>query len=528
MIIDLNTAQNIEDLKSDVIVVGAGAVGITLAIVLARKGKNVLLLESGGGQFEQKSKDLNLFTLSGRHHVGILEGRARVVGGTTTLWGGQLTSFSEEDFKQRDWIPGSGWPIDFQDVAPYYEEVAELLGLDSKYSEDKSVWQSLNIDEIDLGTTIKPFLTRWMKETNIFKIFQNEIEESEKITLVKHAITTGFNCDTTSELINEVVVNNSSNVQYKLPAKDVIVSCGTIEASRLMLYAAEENEKLPWKNNDNVGAFFQDHLDIQIAKVTPIDKKLFSQAFDNIFVGGRKYQPKLRLSEEFQKTAECVNLSSSFIFDSSFSEQVSNIKLFARSLFRGSVPDNWKDLPQHIKTIFSIFVPMAIRYIKDRRILSLSDKGIYLNLHCEQVPMNESRITLDWTKKDTANMPATNLNWKIDGRELSSMNNFCVELDKQLRAQGLAELEIPKELTELDHALYDDCRDTNHQCGGLKMANSVNEGVVDKTLRVFGTKNLYVAGAATFPTSSYANSTYTAMALGLRLANKLVNKEGEL
>jgi choline dehydrogenase-like flavoprotein len=38
---------------------------------------------------------------------------------------------------------------------------------------------------------------------------------------------------------------------------------------------------------------------------------------------------------------------------------------------------------------------------------------------------------------------------------------------------------------------------------------------------VFGTRNLYVAGAAVFRTSSYANPTFTAMALTARLANQM-------
>jgi hypothetical protein len=527
MIIDLNTTQNVNNLVSDIVIVGAGAVGITLAVTLTRAGKKVLLLESGGSQFEQKSQELNLFKLSGKHHNGILDGRARVVGGSTTLWGGQLVPFSEIDFKKRDWIPNSGWPISFKDLAPYYKKTADLLGLVAKYSDDDNVWKSLNIEEVSLGPNVKPFLTRWMKETNIFQIFKEEIENSDNMTLVKHAITTGFECGISSDVVSEIIIYNSNNREFKISTKNIVIACGTIEASRLMLFAAEKNENLPWKNNKYVGAFFQDHLNIQIAKVLPINKKLFSQAFDNIFIGGRKYQPKLRLSEEFQKKSKCLNIASSFIFDSSFSDQLSNVKIFARSLLRGSVPENWRNLPQHIKTIFSIFVPMAIRYIKDRRVLNFSDRGIYLNLHCEQVPVMDSRITLDWSKLDSANMPATDLNWKIDSREISSMSYFCIELDRQLRSKGLAKLEMSEKLKALDKDLIESCIDTNHQCGGLKMALSENEGVVDKNLKVFGTKNVYIAGAATFPTSSFANSTFTAMSLGLRLADELLAREGE-
>jgi choline dehydrogenase-like flavoprotein len=56
------------------------------------------------------------------------------------------------------------------------------------------------------------------------------------------------------------------------------------------------------------------------------------------------------------------------------------------------------------------------------------------------------------------------------------------------------------------------------------MGFNPEQGVVDRNLLVHGTKNLFVAGAATFPTSSYANATYTAIALALRLADYLVEK----
>jgi len=58
---------------------------------------------------------------------------------------------------------------------------------------------------------------------------------------------------------------------------------------------------------------------------------------------------------------------------------------------------------------------------------------------------------------------------------------------------------------------------TNHQCGGMRMSNSEKNGVVDSNCKVWGTDNVWVAGAAVFPTSSHANSTLTALALAERI-----------
>lgn len=56
------------------------------------------------------------------------------------------------------------------------------------------------------------------------------------------------------------------------------------------------------------------------------------------------------------------------------------------------------------------------------------------------------------------------------------------------------------------------------------MAESERDGVVDRNLRVFGTRNLYVAGAASFRTTSNANVTFTALAFVTRLVDHLTSQ----
>jgi choline dehydrogenase-like flavoprotein len=53
------------------------------------------------------------------------------------------------------------------------------------------------------------------------------------------------------------------------------------------------------------------------------------------------------------------------------------------------------------------------------------------------------------------------------------------------------------------------------------MGISAADGVVDPDCRVHGTANLHIASAAVFPSSSFANPTFTAMALALRLADRI-------
>jgi choline dehydrogenase-like flavoprotein len=60
-----------------------------------------------------------------------------------------------------------------------------------------------------------------------------------------------------------------------------------------------------------------------------------------------------------------------------------------------------------------------------------------------------------------------------------------------------------------------------HPSGVCRMALSPDDGVVDPNLRVFGVRNLFVVGAAVFPSNGIANPTLTVVALTLRLARYL-------
>jgi choline dehydrogenase-like flavoprotein len=74
---------------ADICIVGGGAAGITLAREFIGTHFSVLMLEGGGLEAEAESQSLYDSEVVGLPHTGVHEGRARVFGGTTTLWGGQ-------------------------------------------------------------------------------------------------------------------------------------------------------------------------------------------------------------------------------------------------------------------------------------------------------------------------------------------------------------------------------------------------------------------------------------------------------
>ena len=91
--------------------------------------------------------------------------------------------------------------------------------------------------------------------------------------------------------------------------------------------------------------------------------------------------------------------------------------------------------------------------------------------------------------------------------------------------QRLARLVVDARVPLRDTSLLDTMVDVYHQAGGMCMSASPEHWVVDPECRVWGTSNLYVGGAAIFPSSGHANTTFTALALAARLAATIQSRD---
>ena len=118
-------------LKScDICIVGTGPAGATIAAELARSPLNVTILESGSFERREDADRLNDIESVGRRRVtDQFKVRNRIVGGSSYTWGGRVAPFDEIDFEKREWVPGSGWPLAREELAPYLSRSAEHLGL---------------------------------------------------------------------------------------------------------------------------------------------------------------------------------------------------------------------------------------------------------------------------------------------------------------------------------------------------------------------------------------------------------------
>ncbi len=513
MIRDLQTGLPSPELRADVIVVGAGAAGIALAVELARLGKRTILLEGGGPSPEETSQDVYRTELAGLGHRGVHEGRFRVHGGTTTQWGGQILELAGADFEAHPWVPGSGWPFHKAELTPYYARALEIEGVSQAMLDDGQVWQRLgeappHFSELDL------YMSRWCPEPNFARLHRDALETDPRIEVWLHAnaielimedgTATGVRCRTLGGL------------EAMFRARQYIFALGTIESSRFFLQPRCEGS-LPWNQSGLLGRYFQDHIDSDAAILRPKSAKAFHQIFDSIFLGGFKYSPKLRLTRETQREAQVLIAGGTVFSVSAADEVLAEVKSSAKHLMRGRLGEvsrvGFGNLLRHAPLV----ARQGLRYAVQHRSFHPADAEMRLRVHCEQEPHSSSTITLSG-ERDMLGLLRGRLDWRISDLELRTIRHFVQTAQTDLA--GLAEV-IPHPDLAKGNRFLPHCQDSFHHMGGMRMDASPKAGVVAPDLRLHNTHNVYVCSGAVFPSSGFSNPTHTLLALAMRLSAHL-------
>lgn len=498
-----------------VVIVGSGAVGLFLGVKLAKAGRRVLLLESG-------DRDLggfaaNSYALLGRSHHGIQIGRSRSLGGTTNLWGGQLVEFMPADLQERSWPCGEAWPLTFGELAAYYPETYEALGVDRSLIDDERVWQRLGTPKPDVDHGLEVFLTRWMKVPNLATLYADEIERAPNLIVATGSTVCGLRFK--GNRIDSVEVSDGRGGRATVAGTNFVLAAGTIENARLMLHAAASPE-CPWRDNRMLGRRFQDHLGGRIADIVPREAKTFSRCFSTIvFRGEAKLQPKIRTTNDTVLRSGQLNIQAGMAFESSVKENLVFLKQFVKAAVFSRRVGSLRSLARNVTACSRYLPPLMWNYIVQHRLLYPGVSKIALHVQSETMPSDDSRITVDRNVLDRYGLPKVLLDWRLGGGELTQIKDFATRVSAALSA--LADVRIVPELAAGNPDFLDSLYDTGHQVGGCIMGTSPENGVVDGDLRVFGTENVYVVGACVFRSSGNANTTFTAMTFASRLKDHL-------
>lgn len=508
MILDLETADAAPD-TYDVCIIGAGAAGITLASDLVRRRRRVLLLEAGGRRPERASSAIVEAESVGLLHKGVNAGRFRVLGGATTEWGGQILELDDIDFRERAWVPGSGWPIAKSSLAPYYRRVIDFIGLQDALQDDSEVWRALGRSAPEVGPDLIPVFSRWCPERNFAALQAGLLETHPELVVYLHANALSFKLDENGSRVTSVGCRTLGGKSAEFRADRFVLCLGGIETSRFLLQPAERAQ--PWCSNGMVGRHFVDHIVCSGARLHETTLQPPQDYFDYVRTGGFRFHPKLKLSEKAQERLGTLNVCGTMAILDRGHAIADEASLAMR---------RWRNLGVRgigLKGMAALAAEVGRRAVT--RVLRNTDPAIVLRVHTEQAPLSGSRITLSG-QRDALGQFRARIDWRTDPLELATVRRFVEVFRVTFAKRGLGRMDPLPALAD-DDLLTRSFEDSIHHMGGTRMSVRPGEGVVDPQLRLHGLKNTYVCSSSVFPTSGFSNPTHTLLALTLRLGEHI-------
>lgn len=502
---------------ADVLIVGAGAVGLTMGIALARAGRRVLICEAGASALNLDWQAQNEVVQTGRHHRGSVEGRYRGLGGTTRLWGGQLMPFTPGDLASNPATGKAGWPLPHEELMNAVDAVLRLTGVAQSWAEAEAQWRSVAGQELDLSADLRLAPSLWLPQPDFAKLFSGEIRQSANLRLLLGHEAIGV-LTSPHGAVEGLRVRCPDGTETCVSGHSTVLASGTLETARLLLRVSAALPNSPLATNRHVGRWFFDHLQGDAGEVEPLDRARFGRLFDSFYFNGRKLMPKVRLTDAAARRLAIPNCAGVFMGSTSPGLLAQDLRLLLRRML-GSGEGRAAALGEAWQT-GRLILPLVFRYLTAQRSSNFMGSVASFKLEMEQLPTMASFLALE--PGVPANQARILVNWSLDGTQADGFAAFARAVRDYCSATGLGRMELDPRLQAGDQGYFDGCRDSNHHMGGARMARSADDGVVDPNCQVFGMPGLYVAGAPVFPSGSFANPTLVGMAIGQRLASHIM------
>jgi choline dehydrogenase-like flavoprotein len=521
MKIDLDAVPSETEFKSEICIIGAGIAGLLLANRLAGYGLQVHLLEAGGMSLEERSQALYKSEMQGVIHNGTTEGRFRTFGGSSTRWGGQILSYTDEVFQTREMLDNIGWPISEADIRTYYGEIFKIMGVNNLPFTDE-VLQRFGTRELLQSPDVRVRLSKFSPfyKRNLAKTIGRRCLASNRITVLFHANAISVDLDAEAVRITSATAMNYRGGRFKFKAREFIICTGTIETSRLLLSSNSVHPCGVGNLADQVGRFFHDHLTVKALRLGEQAKPIFGRFFSPYYVRGTLHSPKLEATASLQERLRLPQVMAQFFIHEGEGTEFSLLRQTLEELQRWNLTlGRARQLPLLLKGVARTMFALKV---KGRRLIS-PRASVSMNIEAEQLPRPDSRIQIS-KKVNVLGIPETIVNWKISNEDGDSMRRYASVMDVFLKSIGMTHLDWNPRLQDDAQAWVQAGIDNFHPMGGTRMGTSQDSSVVYKNLRVHGLANLYIASCSVFPSGGSSNPTFTMMALACRLADFLQHK----
>jgi choline dehydrogenase-like flavoprotein len=317
LIEDFNTFNDGTSITADVCIIGAGAAGITIAREFLGTRYNVVVLEGGGYNPEADSQKLFESEVVGLPHTSIHDGRARVLGGTTTLWGGQALRFEDLDFKVRSWVPNSGWPIPREALDPYYERAERALHLGARIP-FQDLCSSFGVEPPAFDQNkLYVECSRWSPKPNFGKTYREELKNAPNVSVLLHANVTAIVTNQAATAVENVDFKTLNGKKGIAKARFYVICCGGIETARLLLASNRVDPNGVGNQNDLVGRYFQEHIHVNYGNLLTKNRPRLHDLFESFFVEGLKHAPLVTLTQRMQVEKKLLSIHGIVVFEPS-------------------------------------------------------------------------------------------------------------------------------------------------------------------------------------------------------------------
>jgi choline dehydrogenase-like flavoprotein len=523
MIEDYNELKDGGCVSADVCVIGAGAAGITIAREFLGSRFKVVVLEGGGYDPEGNSQKLFESDVIGLPHASIHDGRARILGGTTTLWGGQALRFDEFDFKEKSWVPYSGWPISREVLDPYYERAERILHLGAQVPFQR-LCASFSIEPPAFDPAkLRMECSRWSPKPNFGTTYREELRVAPNITILLHANVTAIVTNEAASTVERIEFKTLAGKDGVATARFYVICCGGIETARLMLASTRVQCCGVGNQHDQVGRYFQEHIHIKFGELRPAKRTQLQDIFESFFVAGLKYAPLVTLTQRMQVEKQLLSIHGIVVFEPVMDSGIAAMKKLFRAIIGKSLPGTAELRHLVARSLASPreLLRLVYRLQVQKRAATPNRGPIFFGAQCEMAPNPDSRVTLSQSK-DRLGMPRVALDWRLGEFERRTLCEFVSILVSEFERLGLGEFDRKQiEFLQDPTAWVHRAHDSAHHMGTARMHEDPRRGVVNSQCQVHGLSNLFVGSSAVFPTSARSNPTLTMLALCVRIADRL-------
>lgn len=548
MIQDFRSAACPDALVADVCIVGAGPAGISLAAALADSPWTVCLLEGGGARGEAASQALNEGESVGPYALDPATCRLRALGGATRIWGGGCIPLSSAEMARRDWVQDDGWPIGWDELAPYYARAGQVCGIEPGAFEDGNY--RLHRPDVADGRPGSPldFRISRSRPLDFGLAYRERLESAPGLQLVLHANLLRLEATPGADAVRRAVIGSIDGRRGHVSARCFVLAAGGLENARLLLLSDDVVPQGLGNGHDLVGRYFMDHPRCRLGTFTQGEMArlagLYSAPQDRCPAPSFR---QLSLSVAAQQEHHLLHARARpFAIERDPPEGLASLRALRASLRLSRDRDEAtrvendlldaldRELPQRqvipaagnpgrlaMRTLRHAddVVRAAARKLTRRPVLD-TDR-VELVGYFEQTPSRDSRITLS-DRRDALGLRKIQVDWRLNALDEASIRTAAGLIGQSLASDFHGRFEPAGWLR--DPATPLPLHGTAHHLGTTRMSDSPAGGVVDRQCRVHGIDNLFVAGSSVFPTGGWSFPTLTIVALALRLGEELRNR----